>query len=523
MHRSGTSAAAGVFSKVGGSAPKTLMPAHQMNERGFFESSAVMDFHEELLASAGSSWDDWRKFAPAWYASQEAETFRRRGQALFESEFGESNLPVLKDPRICRFASFWLDLLKSLNATPRVIIPIRSPLEVAQSLHAAHNMPLAKGLLLWLRHVLDSEAASRTTLRSLFAWDHFLSDWRGVVDKISAEAGIVWPALSDRTALEVEQFLGAELVHQRVTPAELAGHSKIHAWTLATYEALLELARNPRSNSAIEKLNEIRELFDISSAMFGPALAEYEFSGEKETLKAKAADFEAALSAARVERDDLEVALGATRAERDDLTGRLAAALASLQEAEAQVKLFSGQVLEKDRILEASDRRAADAFSQLVNAEARLGSAERQIRRNSPWRRLLDSHARRHEVRLIRESGIFDETWYKSQYPSAANGRSAIEHFLEEGYLQGCRPNPLFDPRWYLEQYEDVRRTGMNPLVHYLRDGAREGRDPGPDFDTKYYVSANPDAQQAVNPLTHYAKYGRREGRSATPQKAPSS
>ena len=65
MHRSGTSAAAGILVKLGGAQPKTLMPAEGGNERGYFESQALMTFHDELLASAGSSWTDWRQFNPA--------------------------------------------------------------------------------------------------------------------------------------------------------------------------------------------------------------------------------------------------------------------------------------------------------------------------------------------------------------------------------------------------------------------------------------------------------------------------
>ena len=109
----------------------------------------------------------------------------------------------------------------------------------------------------------------------------------------------------------------------------------------------------------------------------------------------------------------------------------------------------------------------------------------------------------------------FRRAWYVREYPEAAkNGRAPVEHYLEEGYLRGLRPNPLFDSRWYLERYEDVRRAGVNPLVHYLQHGFREGRDPGPDFQTEYYLEANPDVRgSGVNPLAHYLRYGRHEGR----------
>jgi hypothetical protein len=114
MHRSGTSAAAGFMVKLGGAQPKTLLPADDGNERGYFESQALMTFHDELLASAGSSWSDWRQFNPAWYQSPTATTFRKRAKQLFKEEFDGEPLAVLKDPRVCRFvpsgSRFWLAL-----------------------------------------------------------------------------------------------------------------------------------------------------------------------------------------------------------------------------------------------------------------------------------------------------------------------------------------------------------------------------------------------------------------------------
>jgi hypothetical protein len=49
----------------GGATPNHLMAADSGNARGYFESVPFMNFHDELLASAGSYWHDWRKFNPS--------------------------------------------------------------------------------------------------------------------------------------------------------------------------------------------------------------------------------------------------------------------------------------------------------------------------------------------------------------------------------------------------------------------------------------------------------------------------
>jgi hypothetical protein len=85
---------------------------------------------------------------------------------------------------------------------------------------------------------------------------------------------------------------------------------------------------------------------------------------------------------------------------------------------------------------------------------------------------------------------------------------------------EGVSPGPPAEPadtRWYLERYEDARRSGVNPLVHYATLGSREGRNPGPGFETKRYLDANPDVEASgVNPLSHYLRHGRGKARDTT-------
>lgn len=80
----------------------------------------------------------------------------------------------------------------------------------------------------------------------------------------------------------------------------------------------------------------------------------------------------------------------------------------------------------------------------------------------------------------------------------------------------------LFDAKWYLEAYPDVRDSGGDPARHYLESGWREGRDPGPTFCTTAYLKANSDVVAlGVNPLVHYLEHGQAEGRGAPHPRAP--
>ena len=76
----------------------------------------------------------------------------------------------------------------------------------------------------------------------------------------------------------------------------------------------------------------------------------------------------------------------------------------------------------------------------------------------------------------------------------------------------------LFDEKYYLDQYPDVKQAGMDAAEHYFYQGWKEGRNPGLIFNTNNYFSKNPDVEKAhINPLVHYLEAGKIEGRSIAP------
>src|SRR3546814_18367354 len=93
---------------------------------------------------------------------------------------------LLKDPRICRFLPFWLDACESFGIEPLVVFAWRDPFQVAHSLRNRNQFSRDKGLLLWLRHVLDAERDSRGLPRCFVSYEQLLSDWRVCADAVSS-------------------------------------------------------------------------------------------------------------------------------------------------------------------------------------------------------------------------------------------------------------------------------------------------------------------------------------------------
>src|SRR3954454_9089161 len=181
MHRSGTSALARVLSLVGADLPKTLMPPALGNDPGHWESLPVARLHDELLDSVGVPWHDVLPFPSGWYGTSDARQFVERMRGIVLEEFDESPLFVVKDPRLCRLVPFWLTVLGELDVLPAFLIPIRNPLEVADSLRERDGLSISHGLLLWLRCVLDVELQTRGHARAFVSYARLLDDWEGAV------------------------------------------------------------------------------------------------------------------------------------------------------------------------------------------------------------------------------------------------------------------------------------------------------------------------------------------------------
>lgn len=138
-------------------------------------------------------------------------------------------------------------------------------------------------------------------------------------------------------------------------------------------------------------------------------------------------------------------------------------------------------------------------------------------------------------VKLVRDSGLFDAAWYVSRHPEVVeSGLDPALHLLTTGTEKLLPPSPGFDAADYAARYKDVARTGMNPLLHYIRFGRKEGRMVKPAdpeealarlvarsgyFDEAWYLAQYPEVAGAdMQPVRYFLKHGRSEGHSPGPR-----
>lgn len=79
-------------------------------------------------------------------------------------------------------------------------------------------------------------------------------------------------------------------------------------------------------------------------------------------------------------------------------------------------------------------------------------------------------------IKLIRESGLFDDLFYLRQSNNLIDTElTLIEHYLDYGAKNGLNPSNQFDTSFYLSQNPNIVESGINPLVHYLTIGKVKG------------------------------------------------
>lgn len=359
MHRSGTSALTRVISLLGATLPKNLMsPRQNDNEAGFWEPRDLWALHDRMLAEAGSRWDDWRKLDLSVLPPDRLAHYQGEIGRYLADEYGDARLIVLKEPRICRFVPFYAGILRGLGFSCHPVLALRNPLGVIGSLGRRNDMPHGFAALLWLRHMLDAEIATRGTQRVIVSYDALLGDWPATVGILNTQLRVDWPGLPDDADSEIGKFLSSELRHFAPSGRELHERGDLAAWVRDAYEALLLIERDSGDMQAYRMLDRVREEFDVASSAFGAAL----FAEVAES--ASIGHTAPALAAQLVEKESviqhLKSELGARQRVIEQLVGECAERLRVAEERRELIEQLSAALKYREAPIAQKDMVAAD-------------------------------------------------------------------------------------------------------------------------------------------------------------------
>jgi GT2 family glycosyltransferase/glycosyltransferase involved in cell wall biosynthesis/predicted nucleic acid-binding Zn-ribbon protein len=169
-----------------GSESELAAPAWD-NQEGFWENIHFVEINDRILQDLNSGWDLPPATYEGWNSVPEISVFRTEATDLIK-RFGEHEPWGWKDPRNSLTLPFWTDLFPDL----KVLICLRHPLEVAQSLHARNFSSIAFGLQLWQAYNQRLISSVRVENRVVTHYDSYFHDpqreLRRVVDLLNIAA-----------------------------------------------------------------------------------------------------------------------------------------------------------------------------------------------------------------------------------------------------------------------------------------------------------------------------------------------
>ena len=113
MHRSGTSAMAGVLSILGANFNFELIKkVVNDNPKGYWESVEVVDINNDIFHIYNMHYMDFSSFPNNWMENEMLIPIRQRIKNWFIKYLSKQSLIVVKDPRLCRTLPIWVDTLQ---------------------------------------------------------------------------------------------------------------------------------------------------------------------------------------------------------------------------------------------------------------------------------------------------------------------------------------------------------------------------------------------------------------------------
>ncbi len=466
MHRSGTSALTRVLALLGAELPKKLMPPMQdNNEQGFWESSDLVQIHDRLLASAGSSWDDWSEFNTQWYQSPTATTFATKTISWLEQDFSDSSLFVIKDPRICRFLPFWTQLLENRHIEPTVVIPFRAPLEVAQSLKKRDGITTSYGLLLWLRHVLDACHHAKALPRAFVCYDHLLENWKQSIQQLSRQTGLAWPKNSPDTEVEIDLFLDPDARHHCLQHKDDGDF--LEQMASEVFHILLSLEQDPQQDNLQRKLDKIRKSFGKYSKPYALALTGEKKRCARQIEKQKTAQQQALTKIREQHHAALDTLNNKKEQEisrlRADYESRLAQLKTAQEQTAATASRLQDQLHSKQELLEQASKDAITFKAHQEATAKHVQQLSEKLEQSQKQQELLKIELAKKEQHLL-QTTISNEQVMEQLHGAIQDLFNTVaEHF---GALKDFSFSPGSDDRSDSILLSEIKNTVISGIRH---------------------------------------------------------
>ncbi len=272
MHRSGTSLVARALQRCGlelGPADR-LLTANESNPLGYFENEGFVALNDRLLAHLGGSWDNPPAVQSGWERDPSVEPYRVEARELVRT-FPRGAHWGWKDPRTTLLLPFWKTVVEPL----RFVICVRSPLDVARSLHTRDGIPAQTAAYLWTRYTTSAIRDTDDCSRLFTFYDDYFVNAPTELERLARFCGLEQPS-----AEELGDVAAVGLKHHASAEQELWEDDEITAEAKLLYTVMRASTRGVYGAAVLDGSRTIGRM---------QRLLEQRFEGEREVPRLQAA------------------------------------------------------------------------------------------------------------------------------------------------------------------------------------------------------------------------------------------
>lgn len=380
MHRSGTSALTRILSILGYTLPKSVSGSGYGNDLGHWESMRIAALSDKIFEDLGTNWYSWDQLSiDSLGAGGKKNAIEELASAL-RVDFPNGGRFVLKDPRICRIGDLMLEAMLSNGCDPSILIPLRNPMDVAQSLLKRDGIEIGNGLLLWLRYVLDAEKVSRDRYRSFVNFEDLLESPVDELERLIANKSVVPVYDLSEVGREIEKFLDPDAKHFSTRVGDLAIHPLSRTWVSRVYAALRVLVVQPGSSQALLEIDAVRSEFDNATPLLQQLI-----NSKHQDLVGAEKRYAQAVESLKTERDMYQLELASLQSEKSSDQTNLAHLQVKLNELEStfqqKAASFKDNLEESSKLhrLEVSkyETKLADLSAEISNYRKSISKVEK--------------------------------------------------------------------------------------------------------------------------------------------------
>lgn len=239
MHRSGTSLISKGLQILGVDFGDYLLPASEDNPLGNFEDIDIGSFNETILYLLRLSCDSIKNY-PEEIPNK--KLLLQYGSNLIRHKTRQKALFGFKDPRTARNMNLWKEIFSNLSGTKvQIVLIVRNPISVAQSLYNRNKIDLVRSYYLWLQYYTSALLGSDD-------FDTYFISYESLMKNPYAEMKYLGEKLDLKLVGNVEgklknfsnKYVNSSMQHHQYSMEYLSKQQEVPIEVIDLYKSLLK-------------------------------------------------------------------------------------------------------------------------------------------------------------------------------------------------------------------------------------------------------------------------------------------